>query len=120
MLLFMISACAINLLISIYLSSSISFSIAIVIIFLALLSLAITFDSQWKTIIQIIMYILMIGTSFGSMAWSIASVNANNQRDHTHHEIVKKESENKRLKQVIDREVSKQLDQRMDEINHRK
>lgn len=101
----------------IYLPPGIGFALAILVMLLSVyVSLVIELKSKWKKVVQLIMLILMFGTSISSMA-SIAHAM---EKENTHNEMVKKEREDKHLKQVIDREISKQLDQRMDEINNRK
>lgn len=93
----------------------------IIVMLLALYALLVSeFKSKWKKVVKRIMLFLTLGASFSS----IALITKTTVTENTHNEMVKKErekeSENKRLKQVIDREISKQLDQRKDEINNRK
>lgn len=95
----------------------IGFALAILVMLLSVyVLLVIELKSKWKKVVQLIMLILMFGTSISS----IASISHAMEKENTHNEMVKKEREDKHLKQVIDREISKQLDQRMDEINNRK
>lgn len=109
-------ACAANV-VSIYLPKTIGGAIAIIVTILAFLSLMFDVNGKCKTFIQIILFVLMLGTSFGSL--KVISISTHQTQ--VHHEKVQKERADKRLKQEIDREVSKQLDQRMAEIkNNRK
>ena len=109
-------SCAANIL-SIYLPKMIGGAIAIIVTLLAFLSLMFDVGSKRRMIVQIILFVLMLGTSFASMK----TISINNHQEQVRHEKVQKERADKRLKQEIDSEVSKQLDQRMAEIkNNRK
>lgn len=94
--------------------------------------------SKWKYLVRGIMVSLLVGTTMGLGA----TISAINQKDHAKHRMVnrelptmhqpghvkheltfseflfgKKERENHHLKQEIDREVTKQLDQRQEIAN---
>lgn len=100
----------------IYLPQGIGLFIDMFVMLLSFSSLEIELKSKWKNVVRIIMLFLTLGTTLSSIALITHTI----ETEHAHQEIVKKERENKRLKQVIDREISKQLDQRKDEINNRK
>ena len=107
-------ACAANV-VSIYLPRMIGGTIAIIVTLLAFLSLTFDVDSKRKTIVQIILFVLMVGTSFGS----IKVMTIANHKEQVRHEKVQKERADKHLKQEIGREVAKQLGQRMAEMKNK-
>lgn len=101
--------------VSIYLPKMIGGAIAIVVTILAFTALLVDVSGKRNVIVQIVLFVFMISSSFGS----IKVITTTNHKEQVHHEMVQKERADKRLKQEIAHEVSKQLDQRMAEMKNK-
>lgn len=116
--------------VSIYLPMGMSMAIAVTVALCAFASLVSLFEfvdndretlgikvhSWWRLFVHLVLFVFMIATSIPSLKTGMTILVNDPGSSNVQYKTIKHESEHKQFKQAIDREVSKQLDQRLDEM----
>lgn len=116
--------------VSIYLPMGMSMAIAVTVALCAFASLVSLFEfvdrdretldikvrSWWRLFVHLVLFVFMIATSIPSLKTGMHVLLNDPGSSNVQYKTVKHENKNKHFKQAIDREVSKQLDQRLAEM----